>query len=113
MDDLMEEIMTKTGLGKPAVEQALGIIISFLEREGPAGKVTPMIDKLPGARALAEAHGGSGGLFAVFNDLSAAGLGLGEIREVAGAFIRFAKARLGASEVDAVIRAIPSVAQFI
>jgi hypothetical protein len=114
MDDLVDEITSKTGLGRPAAEKALGIIVSFLEREGPTKEVAPMIDKLPGARALAEAHGGRGaGLFAVFNDLSAAGLGMGQIQTVVGAFIGFAKSKLGERDVDSVIRAIPSIGQFI
>jgi hypothetical protein len=114
MDDLIAEITTQNGLGRPTVEKALGIIISFLEREGPTGKVTPMIDELPGARALAAANGSKGGgLFAVFGELSAAGLGLGEIQAIARAFVAYAKARLGESEVDTVIRAMPGAGQFI
>ncbi len=114
MDELVEDIASKTGLGRPAVEKALGIIISFLERTGPAEKVTPMIDKLPGARALADTYGSrANGLFAVFNDLSGAGLGLGQVQTVVGAFVAFAKAKIGDTEVDAVIRSIPGAGQFL
>ncbi len=113
MDELVNDIMARTGLDRPVAEQAIGIIVSFLEREGPSQKVTAMIDKLPGARALADAHGGRGGIFAAMNDLGAAGLGMGEIRATVEAFIGFAKAKLGDSDVDAVIRGIPGAALFI
>ena len=114
MDDLIAEITSKNGLGRPIVEKALGIIMSFLESEGPAGKVTSLIDRLPGARQLADANPSqAGGVFAVFGELSAAGLGMGEIQAIAAAFVAFAKAKLGDREVDAVIRAIPGVGQFI
>jgi hypothetical protein len=114
MEDLIADITNKTGLGRPTVEKALGIIINFLEREGPAGKVASMIDQLPGARQLAAVNPSqASGLFAVFGELSSAGLGMGEIQAIAGAFIAFAKAKRGEREVDAVIRAIPGVGQFI
>lgn len=114
MDELIDQIATKTGLDLAIARKAVGIIVGFLSREGPTDKVATLIDKLPGARALAdETRGGSGGLLGVFNDLAGAGLGMTEIQAVASSFLTFAKAKIGEREVDEVVRGIPGLGQFI
>jgi hypothetical protein len=114
MDELVDQIAAKTGLDQAVARKSVGIIVGFLRREGPADKVDAMIDKLPGARVLADESGvGSGGLLGVFNDLAGAGLGMTEIQTVASAFLNFAKAKLGDQEVDGVIRSIPGLNQFV
>lgn len=114
MDDLIEQIVAKTGLGPPTVRKAVGIIVNFLGREGPSEKVQPLIDRLPGARVLADQNAGaSGGLLGVFNDLTAAGLGMAQVQVVAREFVTFAKAKGGEAEVNAVIKAIPGLSQFM
>jgi len=114
MDELVEQIAAKTGLGPLVVRKAVGIIINFLGREGPPEKVQAIIDKLAGARALADENAGaSGGLLGVFNDLTAAGLGMAQVQVVAREFVTFAKAKAGEAEVNAVIKAIPGLTQFI
>jgi hypothetical protein len=112
-DELISNLAASTGLDAEAVRKALGLIVAFLEREDRSGKVTGMIDQIEGARALATAHGGRGGIFILFTELSSAGLGLGEIKAVATGFLDFAKARFGAEEVDQILRAIPALSQFL
>lgn len=113
VDELVSDLVAKTGLDAEAIKTALGLIIGFLEREDRTQKVTPMIDQIDGARALATNHAGRGGLFILFTALSGAGLGLGEIKTVASGFMDFAKARVGVEHVDQILRAIPSLAQFL
>jgi hypothetical protein len=114
MDELVEQIAAKTGLGSAVVRKAVGIIINFLGREGPPEKVQAIIDKLAGARALGDENAGaSGGLLGVFNDLTAAGLGMAQVQVVAREFVTFAKVKAGEAEVNAVINAIPGLTQFI
>jgi hypothetical protein len=113
MDDLVNDLAGRTGLDAASVKRALGLIIGFLEREGPADKVPALIDQIDGAHALAQAHGGRGGIFMLFTELSGAGLGLGEIKTVATGFMDYAKARLGAEPVDQVLRQIPALSQFL
>lgn len=113
IDELVSDLVTRTGLEPDAIRRALGLIIGFLEREDRSQKVTPMIDQIDGARALASAHGTRGGIFVLFTALSGTGLGLGEIKTVATGFMDFAKARFGVEEVDHILRAIPALAQFL
>lgn len=114
MDELVDQIAAATGIDRSVATKAVGIIVSFLGREGPQPQVQAMIDGLPGARALAEQHGGSGsGLMGVYGDLTAAGLGMGEIQGVTRAFVSIAKAKVGESAVDQVVAAIPGLSQFV
>ena len=49
----------------------------------------------------------------VFNDLTAAGLGMGEIQGVARAFVGYAREKAGAAAVDRIVGAIPGLGQFV
>lgn len=113
MNDLIMDLADKTGLDRGTIEKALGLIISFLEREDRSRKVTGLIDQIDSARGLATTHGGRGGLFVLFTELSGAGLGMGEIKTVAVGFLDFAKTRLGSDQVDQILKSIPALAQFL
>jgi hypothetical protein len=113
MDEIVDQIAAATGVTRPVVARAVGIILGFLAEAAP-GRVDPLLDKLPGARAAAAANMGSGGsLIGVFNALTAAGLGMGEVQSLTRAFIEIARAQVGTREVDAVIAAIPGLGQFV
>jgi hypothetical protein len=113
VNDLIADLAKRTGLDREAIEKALGLIVSFIEREDRSRQVTTMIDQIDGARTLANSYGGRGGIFILFTELSGAGLGMGEIKAVATGFLDFAKARFGAAPVDQVLRSIPALAQFL
>jgi hypothetical protein len=113
MNDLVADLAGKTGLDRTAIETALGLIIAFLEREDRSRTVGGMIDQIDGARALATEHGRRGGIFMLLTELSGAGLGMGEIKTVATAFLDFARGRFGPEPVDRAVRSIPALAQFL
>jgi hypothetical protein len=114
MGSLVDDVAASAGVGRDEAEKALAIIASFIAREAPADKVGELFDKIPEARQLASLHPGSGGgLLGVFNDLSGAGLGMGEMQAVVMAFVERAKRAAGGPTVDAVVRAIPSLGQFL
>jgi hypothetical protein len=114
MGDLIAAIATKTGVDPALVGKAVTIILAFIKREAPAEKVTPLIAAIPGAsEAIAAAPSAGGGVMGVFNDLTAAGLGLGSVQSVARAFVGEARARAGSETVDAVVGSIPGLGQFV
>jgi hypothetical protein len=114
MDELVDQIAASSGVDRTTATRAVGIVVGFLSREGPQPQVQAMIDGLPGARALAEQYAGTGsGLMGVYGDLTAAGLGMGEIQSVTKAFVAFAKAAVGDAAVDQVVSAIPGLSQFV
>ncbi len=114
MEQLIADVAAKTGVSPDVARKSLAIIINFLAHEAPPDRAAAMMDKLPGARALAdEASGGGGGIMGVFNDLTAAGLGLTGVQQVARMFVAYARTHAGDDEVDGVVRAIPGLRQFI
>ena len=52
MDELIGRLVADVGVDRAAAEKAVGIILDFLVKEGPADKVQPFIAKLPGSRSL-------------------------------------------------------------
>ena len=114
MDELINAIATATGVTPQRTRQATGIILSFLSREAPPDAAGALLDCLPGSRELAaETGGGKGGLMGLFGELTGAGLGIGDIQAVASELISYARAKAGATKVDAVIGAIPGLGQFL
>ena len=114
MDQLVADIAAKAGVSPAVARKGLAIIVSFVAREAPPDKVTPVLDKLPGARDLAkESTSKSSGLMGVFNDLTATGLGLSGVQQAARMFVAHAKAKAGDKEVDALVRSIPGLSQFV
>ena len=113
MDDLVAHIVAQTGVGPVVARKAAISILEFLRREGPADKVKTLVDALGAGAALGPIAGSSGGVMGVFNELTAAGLRLGDIQAVARAFIGFARTKAGVATVDAVVGAIPGLGQFV
>jgi hypothetical protein len=114
MEQLVAEVATKAGVTPAVARKAVAIIIAFIAREAPPDKVAAVVDKLPGARDLAkESLAKSSGLMGVFNDLTAAGLGMSGVQTVARTFVAHARATAGEKDVDALVRSIPGLSQFV
>ncbi len=129
MDELIGRIVNNAGISKDLAKTAVGIILNFLNRDGPADKVSELISALPGAQALLESHGeggssgllggisdmmgGGGGAMAAFSELTNAGLGMGEVQTVTKEVVGFAREKAGAELVDEVISSIPGLGQFV
>jgi hypothetical protein len=123
MDDLIERLMTTTGVDRPRAERAIGIILDFLLKEGPADKVQALVEQMPGAAALVEAEranggsggffGGMGGLMGAANRLMGAGLSMGQVQGVGREFLAYAREKAGEDTVGEVVSAVPGLSQFI
>src|SRR5262249_321290 len=66
MDELIGRLVANVGVDRTAAEKAVGVILQFLIKEGPADKVQSLIDKLPGAEAAMQAAGADDGSGAMF-----------------------------------------------
>jgi hypothetical protein len=51
MDELIGRLVDTAGIDKATAEKVVAIILDFLNKEGPAETVKPLIDALPGAAA--------------------------------------------------------------
>ena len=63
MDELIGRLVANVGVDRTAAVTAVGIILQFLLKEGPADKVQALVAKLPGAdAAIKSAPLDSGGM---------------------------------------------------
>jgi hypothetical protein len=123
MDELIARLVASVGVDRGTAEKAVGIILNFLSKEGPPDKVQPLIDKLPGAAALIQAHQasgasgggafGMGGLMGAGTKMMAAGLSMGQVQGVTKEVIAYAREKAGEDAVGEIVGAIPGLSQFV
>ncbi len=118
MDELIRRLVADVGIDRATAEMAVGIILDFLVKEGPADKVQPLLAKLPGAEALiqkaaSEGGGGMGGVMGTGMRLMSAGLSMGQVQSVTRAVIAYTREQAGEDAVGEIVAAIPGLAQFV
>jgi hypothetical protein len=120
MDELVGRLVANVGVERNAAEKAVGIILDFLRKDGPADKVQALIDKLPGAEPLlaqqSEAGGGMfsmGGIMGAGTKMMAAGLSMGQVQAVTRETIAYAREKIGDDAVGEIVGAIPGLSQFV
>ncbi len=122
MDELVARLVANVGVDRVAAEKAVGIIFTFLSKEGPADKVQALLDRIPGAQALMQAQEGvdagggmlgMGGIMGAGTRMMAAGLSMGQVQGVTREVIGFAREKAGEDAVGEVVAAIPGLSQFV
>lgn len=123
MDELIARITDSVGVDAEQAKTAVGMILGFLQKEGPEDKIGEMMSALPGAQDLVDSVSGGGGgmlgglmgggVMGLGSQLMGAGLGMGEITGISKETINFAKEKAGDGPVDDVIAAIPGLSQFV
>jgi hypothetical protein len=119
MDELIARLATKAGIDSAVAKKTIGIVLSFLQSEGPSDKVQLLIDQIPGAEAAIAASDNDGlaklmggGLMAVGTKLMGLGLGMSEIQNVARELFRFGRDKIGADQMGEIIAGTPGLSQF-
>jgi hypothetical protein len=121
MDELIGRLVANVGVDRVVAEKAVGVILQFLLKEGPADKVRTLIDKLPGADAAMEAappdtsSGGifGGGVMAAGSRMMAVGLTMGQVQAVTRETISYVREKAGEDAVGEIVGAIPGLSQFV
>jgi len=120
MEELIDRLAAKVGVERGVAEKALGIILDFLHKEGPADKVQALLDKLPGSEALlaqqSEAGAGifsMGGIMGAGTKMMAAGLSMGQVQGVTRETIAYAREKIGDDAVGEIVGSIPGLSQFV
>jgi hypothetical protein len=121
MDELMARLVADVGIDRSAAEKAVGIILDFLVKEGPADKVQSLLAKLPGAETLltSTASGGGftdgmmGGVMGAGMRMMSAGLSMSEAQDIARTVLAYAREKAGDQAIGEVGAAIPGLAQFV
>lgn len=130
MEELISRIMTAAGIDEETARQAVGIILGFLNKEGPEDKMQQIFEALPGAAELVASReqqggrrgllgglgsmmGGGMGAMAALNELTSAGLDMGGVQSVVKELVSYAKEKAGDDVVDEVISQIPGLSQIV
>jgi hypothetical protein len=119
MDELIGRLVADLGVDRTSAATAIGIVLDFLAKEGPADKVRLLLAKLPGADALmqqaaaTDSGGGMGGVMGAGMRMMSAGLSMGQVQDLTRQFIAFAREKVGEDEVGAIVGAIPGLSQFV
>ncbi|WP_422373207.1 DUF2267 domain-containing protein [Hoeflea sp.] len=118
MDELINRITANVGIDADTAQKAVGAILAFLAKEGPADKVKEMLAAVPDSDALlaqAPADGmlSMGGVMGLGQKLMGMGLGMGEISGVAKETVGYARENGGGDAVDEIVASIPGLSQFV
>jgi hypothetical protein len=124
MDELIARLVADVGIERATAEKAVGIILDFLVKEGPADKVQPLLAKLPGAEAVMQKAAGEseaggmmagamGGVMGAGMRMMSAGLSMGQVQSVTRAVIAYTREKAGEDAVGEIVAAIPGLAQFV
>jgi len=123
MDQLIAGIAEKVGIDPELARKAVSIILTFLNKDGPQDLVKQVMETMPGASELIESDSGGGGLLGglmgsmgamgALNQLTSAGLDMGQVSGVTREVISYAKEHAGEDIVDEIVGSIPGLSQVI
>ena len=127
MEELLTRVAGAAGINEELARKAVGIILAFLQKEGPAAEIGQLMAALPGAQALADAEGGAkggmlgaigglmggGGVMALGGQLMGAGLSMGQIQRVSKEMFTVGREKAGEDAMGAIVGAIPGLGQFV
>jgi hypothetical protein len=114
MDELIERLVANVGIDSATAENAIKIILKFLQQEGPPEKVKALLDRIPGAEAaVASTDAGGGGIMGAGMKMMGAGLSMGQVQSVTREVIGYAREKVGEDEVGEMVAAIPGLGQFV
>jgi hypothetical protein len=130
MEELVAQLSAKIGVSPDVATQAIGAVLAFLEREGPADAVAKLVDSIKGARevtneAMNAQSGGfmgmlagmvghvGGGIAGLGGQLMALGLDLGQIQAIGKELFAFAEKEAGPEVVGKIVAEIPELQQFV
>lgn len=130
MDELIARLTAAAGIDAATAQNAIGIIIGFLQKEAPPDAVAALKAAIPGADdAVAAAGdkngggglmgmvgglvGGGGGVMALGGQLMSAGLSMPQIQAVAKELFAYGREKAGEDTMGAIVGAIPGLSQFV
>jgi hypothetical protein len=121
MTELVDRIVARVGVDPATAEKAVGIILDFLSKEGPADKVQVLLAKLAGHDSLIAAasndggglFGNVGGIMGVGSRLMGVGLGMGDIQSVIKELVVYAREKGAGDALADIAASIPGLGQYV
>ena len=128
MDELITRVTSVTGLDAATAQTAIGHILAFLQKEGPATEVSQLLAAMPGSEALVadsnEAEGGGGlmgmlggmmggGVMALGQKLMSAGVPMGQMQPLGRELFSYGREKAGEDVRGPIVGSIPGLNQFV
>jgi hypothetical protein len=128
MQELIDRIVANVGIESDLAQKSVGLILGFLQKEGPAAEVGQMFDAMPGAADLAAEHAGGGGggilgglmgmmggggVMGLGQQLMGAGLSMGQMGDLGKELFAFGREKAGEDAMGAIVGSIPGLSQFV
>ncbi|UVF18303.1 DUF2267 domain-containing protein [Microvirga terrae] len=125
MEELIARVTQKTGLDQATARKAIGIILGYLQKEGPQNEVNQLIGALPGAQeAIEETKSGGGGLMgmvgsmgggvmALGGQLMGVGVSMGQMQPLGKELFAYGREKAGEDVMGPIVGSIPGLSQFV
>ncbi|MDP2357093.1 MAG: DUF2267 domain-containing protein [Beijerinckiaceae bacterium] len=131
MEELIARVTGALGIDAGVAQKAIGLVLSFLQKQAPEAEFAKLLEALPGAQdAMDVAPGqtggglmgalgglmggaGAGGLMGLASQLQGLGLGMTDIQGLGEQFFTYAKEHAGEETVQQVASSIPGLDRFI
>jgi hypothetical protein len=127
MDELIGRITERTGLDAATAQKAIGIILAFLQKEGPPAEVGQLLAAMPGAeQAVSQSGDGGpgatgggfmgmlgGGVMALGTQLMGAGVSMGQMQPLGRELFAYGREKAGEDVMGPIVGSIPGLNQFV
>ena len=128
MEELIARVTNRTGLDAATAQTAIGHILAFLQKEGPATEVSQLMASMPGSESLvatsnAEEGGGGlmgmlggmmgGGVMALGQKLMSAGVPMGQMQPLGQELFAYGREKAGEDVMGPIVGSVPGLNQFV
>lgn len=127
MEELLNRVTTRTGLDAATAQKAVGIILAFLKKEGPANEVNQLLAAIPGAEeAVSQASAGTGsgglmgmlggmggGVMALGGQLMGIGVSMGQMQPLGQELFAYGREKAGEDVMGPIVGSVPGLSQFV
>lgn len=119
MNEIITRVAAAAGLDDAVATKAVGFILNFLKKEGPADSVGQMVAAFPnGEELIAQAQASAGmftmpGVMGLGTQLMGAGLSMPQMQAVGKEMFAVAAEQAGPEAVGKIVSAIPGLGQFV
>ena len=135
MQALITQIAKQMGIDEALAQKGISIVLSLVQSQGDSSLVAQLFDKMPGAGDLAQAGssalengggggglmgmvggmlgGGAGDIMSAVAKLQSDGLETGQIKELGGQVLDYAKQQGGDDLVGQITDSIPNLNKFL
>ena len=126
MEELIARVTQRTGLDAATARKAIGIILGYLQKEGPQNEVNQLIQSLPGAMdAIEQSKTGAsvgllgmmgsmgGGVMALGGQLMGIGVSMNQMQPLGQELLAYGREKAGEDVMGPIVGSIPGLSQFV